>query len=134
MTLEDEMIALGLPLLKYVDENNWQFTRDLTPEEEKKFFALLHPNQAVHFNSYISAKNIPNWATWNEQQALDWVQTNIGTPLADGRNQLPVNITLTNIRPILVGFLSILDKMLILLIALTRMVVALRDNAWNGKL
>ena len=86
---------------------------------------------ALIVSSEAALKAIPDWATYTETQGLAWVETNIGTPLADGRATLPANITLTNIRPVLVKFLDILDKMLFLLIVLVRVVIALRDR--NGK-
>lgn len=49
-----------------------------------------------------AAKAIPNWATWNETQAVNYIQTNV-TDLASART---------------------------VLIALAKMVVALRDDTW----
>lgn len=76
------------------------------------------------------AQGVGSWFTWDVAAMSDWVQTNIGTPLANGRANLPASITLANIRPILVAFLDILDKMLVMMIALAKMEIALRDDKW----
>lgn len=76
------------------------------------------------------AQSVNGWFTWDISQMSTWVQDNIGTPLVNGRANLPVSITLTNIRPILVAFLDILDKILVMMIALAKMEIALRDDKW----
>jgi hypothetical protein len=77
-----------------------------------------------------SAKNIPNWAAWSEAEAQTWGNTNIGTPLANARSSLPATLTLATARAAFVVLLNILDSMWVLLWALTRMVLALRNAQW----
>lgn len=70
------------------------------------------------------------WPTYTRQQALDWVQTNIGTPLVDGRAQVPLAplFTFAITRLSILKILDILDKMLVLQIAMLKMIIALRNK------
>jgi hypothetical protein len=76
------------------------------------------------------AKAIPSWSSWTEAEILSWIETNIGSPLTTGRANLPATLTLATTRIIFLAILDILDKMQIVLIALARMVVAMRNQTW----
>lgn len=80
--------------------------------------------------SKTAIKVIPNWALWSEPEALAWIQTNIGMPLVNGRANLPVTLTLASTRVVFVAILDILDKMLVVIIAVARLSIALRDKNW----
>ena len=77
-----------------------------------------------------AVKAIPSWAKWTEEESLSWVQANISTPLADARASLPATLTLATVRVAFFVLLGILYKMLVLMVALTRMSVALRNKNW----
>jgi len=85
---------------------------------------------AVFSGSRSQLLAIPDWATWTETQALDWGETNIGTPLATGRATLPVTLTLTTARAAILQIITILDAMWTLQKSLGRMVIALRNKEW----
>lgn len=68
-----------------------------TPRQQKEANAITKRAAAEG-----SAENIPGWATWDEQQATDWITNNV-TDLASAKTAL---------------------------LAITRMVVALRDAQW----
>lgn len=85
---------------------------------------------ALYVGSRASMKAIPSWATWTEAEALDWGTTNIGTPLANGRNTLPATLTLVTTRAAIVVLLNILDSMWILQTAIIRMMIALRNKVF----
>jgi hypothetical protein len=82
-------------------------------------------------NARASAKAIPEWASWSEAQALTWIQTNIGTPLTTGKANLPATLTLVTARKAIVDIISILEKILVVLISISRMVIALRNAQWK---
>jgi hypothetical protein len=79
-------------------------------------------------NSRAHAKAIPSWASWTEQEALDWIQANIGTPLA---TPIPPNpMTVQQIRAVLVSFVNIMNNMNAVQTAMARMEIAVRDEIW----
>ena len=80
--------------------------------------------------SRVNAKAIPSWSTWDVGQANVWVETNIRTPLTNGRANLPATLTLATARAAFVVLFGILDQILILLWSLTRLIIALRDKTW----
>lgn len=76
----------------------------------------------------LSAKNIPNWATWTEAQALAWIQTNIENPLAA---PIPANpMSVQQIRAVLVSLVAVLNTIRLMLIAMAKLIIALRDEIW----
>lgn len=81
-------------------------------------------------NARANAKAIPSWSSWTETETLTWIDTNIGQPLVTGRANLPATLTLATARAAIVTLIGIMDKMLIVLIALARMVVAMRNQIW----
>ena len=81
-------------------------------------------------NARINAKAIPNWATWSENEALEWADTNIGTPLSTGRANLPAQLSLATTRMVFLALFDILDQFYIALVAIIRMVIALRNKVF----
>jgi hypothetical protein len=79
-------------------------------------------------SSRASAAAIPNWASWTEAEAQTWGSTNIGTPLTTGRANLPATLTLATTRAAIVALLDILDKMWVMMWAMARLLIALRDK------
>jgi hypothetical protein len=71
------------------------------------------------------AASVTGWFNWTPAQANDWIQTNIGTPLTNGRTNPP-----TTLRAVFLAVLDILDKMLVIQIAMAKMIIALRDDRW----
>lgn len=92
---------------------------DLPAKLEEKYSRLANSKAAAA---------IPQWAKWTEAQVLSWVEASIGTPLTSGRANLPTTLTLASVRVVIVALLDILDKMLVMMIALARMSIALRDH------
>ncbi len=93
---------------------------DLPPELEAQHLRFI--------NSKSDVTAIPQWSKWNEAQVLSWVKTNIGTPLADGRANIPKTLTLASVRVVIFAILDILDMMLLMLIAIARLCVAMRNR------
>lgn len=139
--LHNEFLTAGLPILVTGGDGDHVWQRELTSQEQTLVQSIelshdptdhdLNDSLALVLSSEAAIKAIPAWATYTEAQALQWITSNIGTPLANGRTNLPATITLGNIRPVLIGFLDILDKILVAIIAMTKLIVAIRDR--NGK-
>ena len=99
--------------------------------------ALATPQTQVEANAYAlfvgaraAAKAIPNWATWTEAEALVWEQTNIGNRITTARNTLPATLTLATTRTAILGLITIFDNIQLLLVALIRLVIALRNKVF----
>ena len=99
--------------------------------------ALATPQTQVEANAYAlfvgartAAKAIPNWAMWTEAEALVWEQTNIGNRITTARNTLPATLTLATTRTAILGLITIFDNIQLLLVALIRLVIALRNKVF----
>lgn len=64
------------------------------------------------------AQNIPGWATWDEDQVLAWIDSNISAPLAAATTLAEAKV--------------VLGKMDTAMQAMARLLVALRDKTWPG--
>jgi len=80
--------------------------------------------------SRASILAIPSWSTWTEAEALTWEQTNIGARITTARSSLPATLTLATARTAIIGIITILDNVQILLVALIRMIVAIRNKVF----
>lgn len=87
---------------------------------------------SVQDGAVTAVKNIPGWATWTKETAYTWGMTNIGTPLAEGRANLPATLTLATARIAIVQILNILDAMWTMQMAYGQMLIAMRNDRWPG--
>ena len=101
------------------------------PESPAITLADFHPIQAdnVQGGAVVAAQNIPGWASWTESTAEAWYSEHISAPL---NASLPATISAATNRQILIALISIMRDMGVMLWALARMVIALRNNAWPG--
>jgi len=89
-----------------------------TPEQEE---------QERRKQAETDVTNIPGWATWTEEQALNWHDTNIKDEL-DGA---PTTVTSQNAVAVLQGILDVLrDYIQPELRAHLRLLIALRNETW----
>ena len=70
--------------------------------------------------------NIPGWATWTEEQALAWYETNIGEPI----DNAPEVVTSQNAVAILQGVVNLLREMNNLERAQIKLDLAIRNKLW----
>lgn len=141
--LEKKLLEAGVPIIGCSSTGRIDFKDTATPQQiatAQTILATFDINDPVDhrkmniearvIGSNAAIRNIPSWALYSETEGLAWIQTNIGTPLTNGRTNLPATLTLATTRAAFIAILDILDKMLILMIALTRIAVALRDKNW----
>ncbi|NIV32333.1 MAG: hypothetical protein GWN58_23685 [Anaerolineae bacterium] len=115
--LVGEIQALGLPLAiegvaDYLDldgEIAVDTESELSPEQISAVQAIIDAHVAVDYaqrqiDADAAAANIPNWATWSEDQALTWFDANV-VDLASARTVLR---------------------------AVVQMVLAMRNKLWPG--
>jgi hypothetical protein len=106
-----------------------EFTTGLTTVQNELFLSLTNPAKLREQQARLQAKAISNWSTWTEQQALDWLQTNIGDPL---NTPIPPNpMTVQQIRAVLVSIVDTMKKQYDAEKAMARMIVALRNKTWS---
>lgn len=130
-----ELANVGLPVKRAYKETfdtgeiiiQAEFTRGLTDVENNLFLSLTNPSAFRKKMARINAANIPQWATWTEEEILDWFQTNITTPLDA---TLPAMTTATQIRNTFLALVDIMKKQNTAQIANARMTAALRDENW----
>lgn len=110
----------------------FDFTRALTGPEVSTLNTVITAHNPTDFvkqtqdGAEAAAAGIPNWATYNETIALTWIDTNITQPLA---TPIPANpMTVQQIRAVLVSIVAIMGQMVVWMVAITRMVVALRNK------
>ena len=99
--------------------------------------ALANPQRQAETNAYnqyvgarASLKAIPSWSTWTEAEALAWEQTNVGARITTARSSLPATLTLATARTAILGLITILDNIQVLLVALVRMIIAIRNKVF----
>lgn len=80
-------------------------------------------------NAKTNGKSILGWSTWDNKTANNWGQTNIGIPLAEVREQLPM-ITDNIVRAAFTKILDIMDAMYTAQTAQGQMEIAVRDKLW----
>jgi hypothetical protein len=142
MSLYQQLIDAGLPVKSATETGQVEGLPgvEMTSEQRQLFqdilLAYLNPAEYAIVMRRRGARaaiaNIPNWATWDEATALAWGMTNIGTPLADGRANMPVAsaFTFAIVRNIFLQIITILDAMWTLQKAQARMLIALRNELY----
>jgi hypothetical protein len=92
-------------------------------------YALLVKYRNTEASAEPAAAAIPDWATKDEEWILDWLTTNIGTPLAAPIPAAPM--TAAQIRGTFVTLVAIMDKMYLAEKSSARMVIALRNKSFR---
>jgi hypothetical protein len=106
-----------------------------SPDVAAAILAALPSAPAHKVAARAAVADIPDWATWDETQAIAWWEANVHTPLITGRAALPATIPfsaagMTVVRTAIVRILDVLDMMATMLCAMARMLVAMRNNVW----
>jgi hypothetical protein len=134
MSLLTDLQAAGLPVTDAYDGQYAQFSRALSAFELELYLDILFPirisQRARLAQASKTARAIPSWALWTQAEAEAWVNTNIATPLASARTNLPATLTLATARAAFVVLLGILDKMWVLQKANMQMTLSFRDEIW----
>ena len=97
------------------DHDHTQLTAEQQAEAGRA--ALEAADVAKQEAAKVGAKNIPGWALWTEQEALDWLAARLSDAQVDALN-VPAAAK------------QLLKDQNTVLRALVRMVVALRDHSW----
>ena len=89
---------------------------------------------SVRRGSEGAIKNIPGWATWSEETALSWFNTNIDVPFTempdiDGLTDTQYD---NNAKDIAARYQDVISQLITMNRALARMVIALRNYRWPG--
>jgi|WetSurMetagenome_2_1015567.scaffolds.fasta_scaffold700030_1 hypothetical protein len=103
-----ELAAAGLPVVGVDANGKIDYSQPLDGAQMAVQMTVLANHDPVDYiqqreaAAAVAAKSIPSWATWTDQQAQDYINANV-TTLAQAK---------------------------VVLVALARMVVALRDHTW----
>ena len=123
-----QLLSAGLPAVS-TDGNDakaiTEFSRTLTPAEWITYLGIADPNQARQIAARTTAKNIPNWALWTQQ---DWLNY-FGSNLSDTEIDAQVN-TITTLATAKVVIAIMFKRQNKILDALAKLEIALRDQIW----
>lgn len=115
MSLHTDLIAAGLPVAgTAVEGTTVLFTRPLTPQETQTYERIVNPLEYRRTTAHLDASNIPNWATWTQDDLATYIAANLSA----------ANVTaVANLADAKV----MLAKQNAVIAALAKMVIALRD-------
>lgn len=127
----------GLGWLASLEQVKVDYADAATPTQQSQGEALvaahestLDARNAVLASAVGAASAIPNWAHWTQEETETWYEANIHQPLVTGRANVPATLTFTSTRAVIMGLITIMDQMAVMLWALARMVIALRNRTW----
>jgi len=87
---------------------------------------------AISEGSQTDVENIPGWASWNEDTALDWFSTNVEnliSEIPDIDGLTPAQFT-ANAQAIMAQYQDIITAQATVIKSLARLVIALRNKTW----
>lgn len=136
-TFFEDLVNAGLPVLSATDipgkPKQATFSRSLSEEESELYHDLRSPTRILarqrKEQAKLNAKNIPEWASWSEDEALQWLLVNIGTPLET--NIPPHPMTTQQIRNAIVLIVNTMKKQYEAEKAMARMIIAIRNELWS---
>ena len=121
MSLYDDLLNAGLPVVSATDGAQATFSRTLEDQEFELYLDILFPNRPAQRARLAAAKpyakSIPNWSTWTQAQLLTWWNANLADSLVDGF-AIPA------------GVKSMLKAQNAAILRIAQMEIALRDNIW----
>lgn len=112
------------------NENIHSLADGLIPESE---IQAIIERIGVRRTSRVSIGGIPGWANWKESDVDDWRDDNIKTPLADARtllSGLSGQLTMAIFKNAMGRILDILDAMLVMLTAISKIIIFMRNKNW----
>lgn len=131
----DKLVQAGLPVITASDSGEAAFDRSLTDQEIMIYYSIVDPVGYAKVQTQLGVPdriaNIPGWATWNDAQAQNWIDNNIGTPLTSHRATIATfsgSLSLSLMKQAFGLVFDILDKMLVMLKAIAKLLIALRDK------
>lgn len=95
------------------------FTRELTAPEWRVYLSIADPQRARQEGAEGAVRNIPGWATWNEAEALAWLNNN----LSDAQVDLVANLADAR---------ALMKKQNTAIKAMAQMLIALRNHSFPG--
>jgi hypothetical protein len=108
--LHRELAAAGLPVISVRIDGVIDYLTALSETERATAAAIIAAHDPTDYvaerqaGAQSAAAAIPSWATWDESQVIDYINTNV-TTLASAK---------------------------VVLVAMARMLVALRNQTWPG--
>jgi hypothetical protein len=113
--------AAGLPVVSATDDGDASFSRDFTPAEKELWLGIINPAsipiRARGKQSRITAKAIPNWATWTQADWDAYFTANLS----------PAQVT--TVTTIAIAR-TMLNKQNLVIQNLVKLVIAMRDETW----
>jgi hypothetical protein len=112
--------AVGLPVVSADDSGAASFSRDLTDAERLLLTDIIDPAgkpaRTRLAQSRITAKAIPNWATFSQSQANTWYQTNVRDPFTAATTLAAMKL--------------VVGTLINVVWAIIQMELSIRDHVW----
>lgn len=118
MTLYEQLLAAGLPVLSAEWGATPIFSRPLTAAEQVTLDSIFNKPFYREEQARTTAKSIPAWATWSQS---DW-DTYFNANLSDGEVDLVTSLATARV---------MMKRQNLVIKNLVKMVIAIRDNAWS---
>jgi hypothetical protein len=117
MSLFTDLQAAGLPVVEAEWGSTPLFSRELTPAEQDTLDSIFNKPAYRLKQSRITAKNIPAWATWTQEEWMVYFSAN----LADSEVDLVTSLATARV---------MIKRQNLVIKNLVKMVIALRDGVW----
>ena len=117
MSIYDDLLAAGLPVLDAEPGVTPHFSRTLTPQEEDTRDSIMNKPAFRRSHAKATAKAIPNWATWSQSQWAAYFNTN----LADSEADLVTSFAAARV---------MIKRQNLVITNLAKLIIAMRDEIW----
>lgn len=137
MSLYDDLLMAGLPVVSATDGAQATFSRTLSDAELEIYLNLLFPNRQIQLARKANAINgailAEQFKTATAQQAVDYVVQQItnGTTEAQALAAFDNAATFAAVKPILRNMLIGMYRTVDVLKLMTRILIAVRDTLWS---
>ena len=118
MTLYDQLLAAGLPVVSAEWGVTPLFSRPLTQAEQDTLDSIFNKPFYREKQSRITAKNIPAWATWTQDDWMAYFNAN----LSDSEADLVTSLATARV---------MIKRQNLVIKNLVKMVIAIRDAVWS---
>lgn len=118
MTVYDDLLAAGLPVIDAEPGVTPHFSRPLTLAEEDILASIVNKPAVRQKQAKITAKSIPQWATWTQE---DWM-TYFNANLSDSEADLVTSLAAARV---------MIKRQNLVIKNLVKMVIAMRDTIWS---
>ena len=117
MSIYDELLAAGLPVLDAEPNVTPHFSRELTPQEDDIRDSIMNKPAFRRNRAKATAKAVPNWASWTRDQWNNYFNNNLSDSEVELVTSLPAARTMLKRQNLVINNLA-------------KIIIAMRDQIW----